>query len=110
MCSQPARISFLRRLTFPAFEMAGWAMPNVTDDGCGLEGRLNLTVDVMLAAGMVPRLWPTEFGYQLFLNASGAGWEAHTHAAAVAQSLLLMRGQRAVERFCKNTVFPPLLC
>ena len=86
-------------------------MPNATDDGPGLEGRLNLTVDVMLAAGMVPRLWPTEFGYQLFLNASGAGWEAHTHAAAVAQSLVLMRGQRAVERFCKNTVFfPPLLC
>ena len=79
---------------------AGWSMPNATDDGPGLEGRLNLTVRVMQEAGMEsPRLWPTEFGYQLFYNSSGAGWAAHTHAAAVAQSLLLMRGNDAVERF-----------
>jgi hypothetical protein len=44
-------------------------------------------------------LWPTEFGYSLFENASGTSWEAATHAAAVAQSLLLMRSNANVERF-----------
>ena len=78
---------------------AGWSMPNATDDGPGLEGRLNLTVKMMEVAGMKPRLWPTEFGYQLLANSSVSGWAAHTHAACVAQSLLLMRGQAAVERF-----------
>ena len=78
---------------------ARWSMPNATDDGVGLEGRLNLTVDVMRQADKAPRLWPTEFGFQLFVNASFASWWAHTHAAAVAQSLLLMRGNAAVERF-----------
>jgi hypothetical protein len=86
---------------------ASWVMPNETADGCGLEGRLNETVAMIRAAQLRTNvsnatpavLWPTEFGYSLFENATGTGWEAATHAAAVAQTMLLMRSNSAVQRF-----------
>lgn len=84
---------------------ASWVMPNETADGVGLAGRLNQTVTMMRSAqhragiSEPAVLWPTEFGYSLFENASSTGWEAATHAAAVAQSLLLMRSNANVERF-----------
>ena len=80
-------------VTFMPWGPAGWVFPNATDDGVGLRGRLQQ------AAALKPELWPTEFGYALQLNTSLAGQYARTHAAAVAQSVLLMRASAAVKRF-----------
>ena len=93
-----ARSHWIPTTTMP-WGPAGWVMPNETSDGVGLAGRLDLTAGLMRAAGMAPRLWPTEFGYTLMDNASRSSVWAHTHAAATAQSLLLMRAHAAVERF-----------
>ena len=48
---------------------------------------------------MTPRVWPSEFGYQLLFNSSVVSDSSLTHAAATAQSLLLLRSNAHVERF-----------